>query len=95
VEVEGGLQSGEEEVLQGEDTRVAGAGGLQAREGGRHQEGGAGQEEGGALPGGEGLGRGRPPAEGATQAPHQTRTPPDRAAAKQPILCFMVPVSDV
>jgi len=83
---EGGLLTGEEEVLQEEDTRVAGAGGLQAREGGLHQEGGAGQEEGGAgagaLQGEEGLGRGRgrPPAEGATRAPHQTPTPPDRRA---------------
>jgi len=86
VEVEGGLLTGGEEVLQGEDTRVAGAGGLQAPEGDLHQEGGAGQEEGGvgagALQGEEGLGRGRGrlPAEGATQAPPQTQTPPDRAA---------------
>ena len=27
-----------------------------------------------------GQGQGRPPAEGATQAPRQTRTPPDKTA---------------
>jgi len=86
VEAEGGLLTGEEEVPLEEDTRVAGAGGLQAPEGGHRHEGGAGQEEGGAgagvLQGEEGLGqgRGRPPAEGATQAPRQTRTPPDKTA---------------
>jgi len=79
VEVEGGLLTGEEEVPHEEDTRVAGAGGLQAPEGGHRHEGGAGA---GVLQGEEGLGqgRGRPPAEGATQAPRQTRTPPDKTA---------------
>jgi len=87
VEGEGGHLTGEEEVLQGGDTRVAGGGGLQVPEGGRHQGEGAGQEEEGAGAGarqgeeGQGRGQGHPPAEGATQAPHQTLTPPDKAAA--------------
>ena len=42
MEGEGGPLTGEEEVLQGGDTRVAGEGGLQVPEGGLHQEGGAG-----------------------------------------------------
>ena len=41
VEVEGGLLTGEEEVLQGGDTRVE-EGGRRAQGGGRHQGGGAG-----------------------------------------------------
>jgi len=87
VEGEGGPLTGEEEVLQGGDTRVAGEGGLQVPEGGLHQGGGAGLEEegvgAGAQQGEEGLGpgQGRPPAEGVTQAPHQTPTPHDKAAA--------------
>jgi len=66
---------------------VAGGGGLQVPEGDLRQGGGAGQEEegagAGAQQGEEGLGpgQGRLPAEGATQAPHQTLIPPDRAAA--------------
>jgi len=87
VEVEGGLHTGEEGALPGEDTRVAGAEGLQAQEGGLHQEGGAGLEEEGAEAGapqggvGQGPGQGLQLAEDATQAPHRTLTPLDRVAA--------------
>merc|ERR1712192_340594 len=77
-----------------------GEGGLQVPEGGRRQGGGAGQEEEGAEAGaqlgeeGLGPGQGRPPREGVTQAPHQTRTPPDReAAASNHFLSFiLVPI---
>ena len=42
MEGEGGHLTGEEEVLQGGDTRVAGGGGLQVPEGDLRQGGGAG-----------------------------------------------------
>jgi len=83
---EGGPPTEEEEVLQGEDTRVE-EGGRRAQEGGRHQGGGAGQEEGGAgveaRLGGEGRGpdQDRRPAGGATPAPPPTQTLPDREQA--------------
>jgi len=101
VEGEGGHLTGEEEVLQGGDTRVAGGGGLQVPEGGRHLGEGAGQEEEGAGAGaqqgegGLGRGQGRPRAEGATQAPHQTPTPPDKAAENHVLSFILVPISDV
>jgi len=85
---EGAPPTEEEEVHQGGDTRVE-EGGRRAQGGGRHQGGGAGQEEEGAGAGvqlgGEGLGpdQDRPPAGGATPAPPQTRTLPDKENKRQ------------
>jgi len=85
---EGAPPTEEEEVLQGGDTRVE-EGDRRAQEGGRHQGGGAGQEEGGAgveaRLGEEGRGpdQDRRPAGGATPAPHQTRTLPDKENKRQ------------
>jgi len=97
---EGAPPTEEEEVLQGGDTRVE-EGGRRAQGGGRHQEGGAGQEEegagAGAQLGGEGQGpdQDRPLVGGATPAPPQTRTLPDReqAATAFDSLCFFSSVN--